>query len=223
MSDTPQGPGWWLASDGRWYAPELHPDRREDARVEAVVAPTEPVTPPPGEGWPTSPPTDAPVTFEQDPGGTPRSLRDVVAGLAALVAAVLLAAGALLDWADRITITGVGTSEVTGFDSNGIGVLLCAGVLAVMGAMTLTGVRHILVLVAMLAAALTAVGLIAFSIYDITGPASDRLAEAVASVSGLDADQVADAGVEFDLATGIWMALAGGVVGVAGSLLVRTR
>ena len=26
MSDTSPGPGWWLASDGRWYAPELHPD-----------------------------------------------------------------------------------------------------------------------------------------------------------------------------------------------------
>jgi|GEM_PF-3278581 hypothetical protein len=25
MSDTSQGPGWWLASDGRWYAPELAP------------------------------------------------------------------------------------------------------------------------------------------------------------------------------------------------------
>jgi hypothetical protein len=23
MSDTSQGPGWWLASDGKWYAPEL--------------------------------------------------------------------------------------------------------------------------------------------------------------------------------------------------------
>jgi hypothetical protein len=23
MSDTAQGPGWWLASDGRWYPPEL--------------------------------------------------------------------------------------------------------------------------------------------------------------------------------------------------------
>ncbi len=22
MSDTPQGPGWWLASDGRWYPPQ---------------------------------------------------------------------------------------------------------------------------------------------------------------------------------------------------------
>ena len=25
MSDVPQGPGWWLASDGKWYAPQQHP------------------------------------------------------------------------------------------------------------------------------------------------------------------------------------------------------
>lgn len=23
MSDGPQGPGWWQASDGRWYEPDL--------------------------------------------------------------------------------------------------------------------------------------------------------------------------------------------------------
>ena len=26
MSDTPLGEGWWLAVDGKYYAPELHPD-----------------------------------------------------------------------------------------------------------------------------------------------------------------------------------------------------
>jgi Family of unknown function (DUF6159) len=25
VSDVSQGPGWWIASDGRWYPPELHP------------------------------------------------------------------------------------------------------------------------------------------------------------------------------------------------------
>lgn len=25
MSDAPQGPGWWQASDGKWYAPEQAP------------------------------------------------------------------------------------------------------------------------------------------------------------------------------------------------------
>jgi uncharacterized membrane protein HdeD (DUF308 family) len=24
MSDVSQGPGWWLASDGKWYPPESH-------------------------------------------------------------------------------------------------------------------------------------------------------------------------------------------------------
>lgn len=28
MSDVAQGPGWWMASDGQWYPPEQHPDRR---------------------------------------------------------------------------------------------------------------------------------------------------------------------------------------------------
>lgn len=26
MSDTWNGPGWWLASDGKWYPPDLHPE-----------------------------------------------------------------------------------------------------------------------------------------------------------------------------------------------------
>jgi hypothetical protein len=31
MSDTQQGAGWWQASDGKWYAPEQHPDYRAEA------------------------------------------------------------------------------------------------------------------------------------------------------------------------------------------------
>ena len=26
MSDRQEGPGWWLASDGKWYPPESHPN-----------------------------------------------------------------------------------------------------------------------------------------------------------------------------------------------------
>jgi len=26
MSEVPQGPGWWVASDAKWYPPELHPN-----------------------------------------------------------------------------------------------------------------------------------------------------------------------------------------------------
>ncbi|HVC70931.1 MAG TPA: hypothetical protein VNC61_11815 [Acidimicrobiales bacterium] len=30
MSDMSQGPGWWIASDGKWYPPHLHPSVRVD-------------------------------------------------------------------------------------------------------------------------------------------------------------------------------------------------
>jgi hypothetical protein len=42
MSDTSQGPGWWLASDGKWYAPELRP---EDPWVGRVSDASQ------GDGW----------------------------------------------------------------------------------------------------------------------------------------------------------------------------
>jgi hypothetical protein len=29
MSDKSEGPGWWIASDGNWYPPELHPSVRD--------------------------------------------------------------------------------------------------------------------------------------------------------------------------------------------------
>lgn len=40
-SDTKQGPGWWIASDGRWYAPETHPDYRPPPPPPAAAPPVE--------------------------------------------------------------------------------------------------------------------------------------------------------------------------------------
>lgn len=51
MSDGPLGDGWWEASDGKWYAPELHPDHRQ------------PATPPPPE-WSQQP--DRPRSIPED-------------------------------------------------------------------------------------------------------------------------------------------------------------
>lgn len=36
MSDTSQGPGWWQASDRRWYPPELHPSAQAAASGTAA-------------------------------------------------------------------------------------------------------------------------------------------------------------------------------------------
>lgn len=39
MSDISQGEGWWLASDGKWYAPEQHHDYLPPPPVAAVQPP----------------------------------------------------------------------------------------------------------------------------------------------------------------------------------------
>lgn len=46
MSDFQQGPGWWQASDGKWYPPEQAPGA-------APAQPTAPPTQPPAFGAPT--------------------------------------------------------------------------------------------------------------------------------------------------------------------------
>ena len=40
MSDRSEGPGWWIASDGKWYPPELHPSVRDTP--DAVAPPKVP-------------------------------------------------------------------------------------------------------------------------------------------------------------------------------------
>lgn len=46
MSMMSQGPGWWQASDGRWYPPEAHPDA-----ASAQVPPPAPQQAPSGSAW----------------------------------------------------------------------------------------------------------------------------------------------------------------------------
>jgi len=47
MRDGMPGPGWWIASDGRWYPPELHPDVRAWAKKVVVEDAPPPTSPPP--------------------------------------------------------------------------------------------------------------------------------------------------------------------------------
>jgi len=90
VSDAPAPPGWWLASDGRWYPPEQHPDARA-------------LRPPPGAAWggpaagaaPTGSPAEWPPA---DPGTAPpvRSNRARWIALAAAALVVAVGAGAAL-------------------------------------------------------------------------------------------------------------------------------
>jgi hypothetical protein len=89
MSDTQQGPGWWQASDGKWYPPETHPSRQAPASMPPPVPgpqiPTghsvplsgysvPPTGPPayPNAGSPGMPPTGPPGPYQQwGPGPSP--------------------------------------------------------------------------------------------------------------------------------------------------------
>jgi hypothetical protein len=95
MSDMSQGPGWWIASDGKWYPPHLHP---------SVLAPE---TPPSAAGDPVD--TALPGGFGSDPVGhgdpfapadvgspPPRRSRTPVAVVASIIVVILLVVGAVV-------------------------------------------------------------------------------------------------------------------------------
>lgn len=56
MSDISRGEGWWQASDGKWYPPELHPERQV-----AEPSPESQPAPPPARVGPTPPAIAAPA------------------------------------------------------------------------------------------------------------------------------------------------------------------
>ncbi len=62
MSDTPVGPGWWKASDDKWYPPEQHPDYQPPAN--AAEQPAEPAETP-ADPAPTEPPAEPTAPVEQ--------------------------------------------------------------------------------------------------------------------------------------------------------------
>lgn len=121
-SDAPPAPDWWLASDGRWYPPHLHPSRLAAAVPSAPSWLTSPGSAPPS-GVPdvTSLPATRDFVVGQAPGAThppfPESWyadtavrstagsagrsrrtagRLVVVGVAAIVAALGTTAGLLV-------------------------------------------------------------------------------------------------------------------------------
>jgi len=61
MASSPEGPGWWQASDGQWYPPESHPNYRP---------PAAPPTAPPTEQY-QLPPTQPTPQYQAPPAAPP--------------------------------------------------------------------------------------------------------------------------------------------------------
>jgi hypothetical protein len=73
MSINPEGSGWWVASDGRWYPPESHP-----SAVQTVPAVAPPMPTP--EGAPTPSPFRAGTNGTSAPTMTPAPGNAIVVG-----------------------------------------------------------------------------------------------------------------------------------------------
>lgn len=102
MSDTPQGPGWWLASDGRYYPPQPPaPPSAPPTAPPTAAAPPEPGQPwaPPPQGPPAQapPPQGTPVPPPRSGGGSTAAL--VVIGVVVLMAVVGVIGAAVLIFA----------------------------------------------------------------------------------------------------------------------------
>jgi len=65
MSDVSQGPGWWQASDGKWYRPEQHPSYAPPPPPPPPTAPPPPSPPPPTP--PPAPPYPSQPGFQPPP------------------------------------------------------------------------------------------------------------------------------------------------------------
>jgi hypothetical protein len=93
MSDTPQGPGWWHANDGRWYPPEQHPN------FEAPAPPSPEVLA--SHGWTTTP-DGALASADNEPEKPWLSKRSNILGLALVaVVVVLMGVGAWAYFGDN--------------------------------------------------------------------------------------------------------------------------
>ncbi len=73
MSDTSQGPGWWLASDGKWYPPELWtgPPSAGPWAPQSTPPANPGQAPTYGGTWAGTPaqPTAGPPAYPSTPGG----------------------------------------------------------------------------------------------------------------------------------------------------------
>ncbi|MDZ7677896.1 MAG: hypothetical protein U5K29_05050 [Acidimicrobiales bacterium] len=126
MSDVKPGHGWWQATDGRWYPPELKPSQHlvRDHRGATVLArPDAEPTITAGRDDETpdrgSPPSDS--RSHQRVGGAidshaelylgrPAGLQNRPAAWLALAGAAVMMAGSLLPWATRSVAAGGSTA-----------------------------------------------------------------------------------------------------------------
>ena len=124
MSDTSQGPGWWLASDGKWYPPQSASTPLPPPAAPGAPTPPTPVwSPAPGPGMPLPP--SAPYA------GAPPGRGMNGFAIAALVLGILwlCAVGSVL----AIVFGFVALSQIKSRQQSGKGLAIAGIVLGILG------------------------------------------------------------------------------------------
>jgi hypothetical protein len=151
MSDTSQGPGWWLASDGKWYSPE-------QATPQAPSAP--------------APVSANPVQSQTDPQAQQTTIAinaAMIPPLVAIGAGILVALGSLLAWAT--VSAGIINASAAGTNGDGKITLIFGGV-AVATVILFITMRNIWWIVGAVVAFLVALGV---SVYDTVNVSSTHV------------------------------------------------
>jgi len=202
MSDTSQGPGWWMASDGKWYPPETHPSRPPPPPAPPagpmMYAPPEPAKPTPTAA--ASPLLDAAAKRRRS------------AGYVVGAAAALMVCASFLPWVKVNFFVSIARSGIDGGDG-WISVIL-GGLLAIVAwrlvKAAAEGARAPVVLAILLSIA--ALGLAIFEWVDIENTAAD-----VGSDTGPFGDEI-DLGAFITKGIGLYALGLAGVVGVGGAI-----
>jgi hypothetical protein len=214
-----------IGEDGQtWASPD--PATAEPTMVQGIAPVTvDPTQLQPVVGAPTTAPAGTPLasspsawddTPEMTVTKSDRS--DPISATVAIVGAALLAVGSFMPWAEAAgTLTSGTVNGLSG--SNGWGTLICGLVVLAGAALLLMGNRKPWVGGGIAFAGAVGLGLAVFSILDINSTSDDLPAV-------LRAENVSDAvasGAKLDLALGIWLATAGGVIALVGGLIALAR
>ena len=156
MSDTSQGPGWWLASDGKWYSPEQAAGIPPDTVQTVTSNPVQPQAI-------SKPKQTNSITIDGA----------LVPPLVAIGAGVLVVLGSLLAWAT--VSAGIINASAAGTDGDGKATLIF-GLVAVAAVATFIKVRSVWLLIATGVAFLVSLGI---SIYDTINVSSTHVGNSV--------------------------------------------
>lgn len=122
MSDVSMGPGWWMASDGKWYPPHLHPNALAQQPAAPAAAAAQ-VAEQPLQGWPPAQPGFASGSAPPQKGSGGSRRRTVIfIGAAAVIVAVAAIIGvSAISSSNGVTAlkTGPGTASVTWHTTTG--------------------------------------------------------------------------------------------------------